>query len=169
MADAHELVDQVDAVVIAAPTHLHHAVGMEFLRRGVHVLLGKAPGRHRREADDLVAAARRAGVVLQVGHVERFNPAFAALGTPHAPREGARHAERARVQVHRGGAVRPLQLPLDRRWRGAGPDDPRPGPGALAGPLARAADRRPGRRRSSAATRTWPTCGWSFRAAAWPR
>jgi predicted dehydrogenase len=105
VADPRQLRGQVDAVVIAAPTSLHHALGMDFLRRGVHVLLEKPLAATADQADALVEAACLAGVVLQVGHVERFNPAFAAfstphapreaaLCTPHAPREGLRHAER---------------------------------------------------------------------------
>ena len=78
VADARELAGQVDAVVIAAPTRLHHALGMDFLRQGVHVLVEKPLAATAGEADELVETARRAGVVLQVGHVERFNPAFAA-------------------------------------------------------------------------------------------
>jgi predicted dehydrogenase len=88
VADAGELAGQVDAVVIAAPTRLHHALGMDFLRQGVHVLLEKPLAATADEADALVETARRAGVVLQVGHVERFNPAFAAalpaLGSPQS-------------------------------------------------------------------------------------
>jgi predicted dehydrogenase len=93
VADAAELAGQVDAVVIAAPTCRHHALGMDFLRQGVHVLLEKPLAATADQSDALVEAARRAGVVLQVGHVERFNPAFTAFCTPHAPREGLRQAE----------------------------------------------------------------------------
>jgi predicted dehydrogenase len=85
VADAGELAGQVDAVVIAAPTCRHHDLGLSFLRRGVHVLLEKPLAATADEADDLVEAAHRAGVVLQVGHVERFNPAFLALSDPGSP------------------------------------------------------------------------------------
>ena len=85
VADARELAGQVDAVVIAAPTSWHHALGMDFLRRGVHVLLEKPLAATADEADALVEAARRAGVILQVGHVERFNPAFVALSDLGGP------------------------------------------------------------------------------------
>jgi predicted dehydrogenase len=69
---------QIDAAVIAAPTRLHHRLGLELLESGVHLLIEKPLAATLAEADDLVEAARRAGVVLQVGHVERFNPALAA-------------------------------------------------------------------------------------------
>jgi predicted dehydrogenase len=76
--DHRQLLGQVEAVVIAAPTRLHHRLGMEFLPQGVHVLMEKPLAITGAEADELVDAARRAGAVLQVGHVERFNPAFSA-------------------------------------------------------------------------------------------
>jgi predicted dehydrogenase len=82
VADYHELLSEIDAAVIAAPSRLHRAIGMEFLRRGIHVLMEKPLAITTAEADDLVAAARAAGAVLQVGHVERFNPAWAAV-LPH--------------------------------------------------------------------------------------
>ncbi len=85
VADAHELLGQVDAVVIATPTRLHHALGMAFLRHGVHVLLEKPLAATADQSDALVETARRAGAVLQVGHVERFNPAFAALADLSSP------------------------------------------------------------------------------------
>jgi predicted dehydrogenase len=65
----------LDAVVVAAPSLHHHAIGMECLRRGIHVLMEKPLARTTREADELLHAASANGAVLQVGHVERFNPA----------------------------------------------------------------------------------------------
>ncbi|MBX6425201.1 MAG: Gfo/Idh/MocA family oxidoreductase [Variibacter sp.] len=65
----------VDAVSIAAPTHLHHDLALEAIRAGVHVLVEKPIGSTPEEGRAIVAAARRAGVTLMVGHVERFNPA----------------------------------------------------------------------------------------------
>ena len=82
LADHRQLLDQVDAVVIAAPTRFHHRLGLDFLNRGVHVLMEKPLSTTVAEADQLVDAARRTGTVLQVGHVERFNPAVAAA-LPH--------------------------------------------------------------------------------------
>ena len=70
-----ELVSQVDAVIVAAPTPLHHQIGMFFLEHGVHTLVEKPIAVTMEEARDLIHAAKRRGLVLQVGHVERFNPA----------------------------------------------------------------------------------------------
>ena len=83
-ADYAGLLGQLDAAVLAVPTSLHYAVAREFLEAGVHLLVEKPLCATRAEADELVAIARRRGVVLQVGHVERFNPAFqaAALQLP---------------------------------------------------------------------------------------
>jgi len=81
-ADPAELAELCEAVVIAAPTHLHHAIGADLLARHKHVLMEKPLAATAEEADDLVQIARRSGVVLQVGHVERFNPAWLAA-TPY--------------------------------------------------------------------------------------
>ena len=72
------VIGEIDAAVVAAPTGLHHRIGMELIDRGVHVLMEKPICATIEEADELVNAARRRGVVLQVGHVERFNPALEA-------------------------------------------------------------------------------------------
>jgi predicted dehydrogenase len=75
-SDYRGLLGRLDAAVIATPTRLHHQVAREFLDAGVHLLVEKPLCVNRAEADELVGAARRRNVVLQVGHVERFNPAF---------------------------------------------------------------------------------------------
>src|SRR3954453_12632574 len=69
----------VDAVTIAAPTHLHHEISLSCINRGIHVLVEKPIASTVEEGRDIVEAARRAGVTLMVGHVERFNPAVAAV------------------------------------------------------------------------------------------
>ncbi|ABE38856.1 oxidoreductase-like [Rhodopseudomonas palustris BisB5] len=69
----------VDAVTIAAPTHLHHDIALTCIGRGVHTMVEKPIASTVAEGRDIVAAARRAGVTLMVGHVERFNPAVAAI------------------------------------------------------------------------------------------
>jgi len=79
----HELLDRLDAVVIAAPTGLHHRLAMDFLDHGIHVLVEKPICSTVAEADQLVQTAGRNKLVLQVGHVERFNPAFTAA-VPYA-------------------------------------------------------------------------------------
>jgi predicted dehydrogenase len=82
LADCRGLAGRIDAAVLAAPTRLHHALGTELLAAGIHLLIEKPLAGTAAEADELVEAARRAGVVLQVGHVERFNPAVIAA-LPH--------------------------------------------------------------------------------------
>jgi len=82
-AGYHELLDQLDGVVIATPTRLHHKLALDFLNHGIHVLVEKPICSKVEEADELVDVARRHHLVLQVGHVERFNPAFSAA-VPHA-------------------------------------------------------------------------------------
>jgi len=69
----------VDAVTIAAPTHLHHPIALSCIRAGAHVLVEKPIASTAEEARDIIVAARHAGVTLMVGHVERFNPAVAAI------------------------------------------------------------------------------------------
>jgi predicted dehydrogenase len=77
--DYHQLLDQVEAVSLAAPTSLHHEIALDCLAHGVHVLVEKPLAATLDEARKLVQAARQAGLVLQVGHIERFNPTFAEL------------------------------------------------------------------------------------------
>jgi predicted dehydrogenase len=69
----------VDAVVLAAPTFAHHTVASELLNRGTAVLVEKPLTADLAQAEELVALAERTGTVLQVGHIERFNPAFEAV------------------------------------------------------------------------------------------
>jgi predicted dehydrogenase len=78
-SDYRPLLGGVDAAVIAVPTVYHHAVAGEFLRQGVPLLVEKPLAVNREQADELVDLARRRGVLLQVGHIERFNPAFEEL------------------------------------------------------------------------------------------
>ena len=81
------LLDEVDAVTIVVPTPAHHAVAMAALTRGKHVLIEKPLATTLAEADELLAAAKANGCVVQTGHVERFNRAVrAALPYVDAPR-----------------------------------------------------------------------------------
>jgi len=75
----HELLDAVDAVSVATPTEFHHDVARQCLARGRHVLVEKPIARTPDEAEDLVRLARANHCVLQVGHVERFNPVLRYL------------------------------------------------------------------------------------------
>ncbi|NPV05230.1 MAG: Gfo/Idh/MocA family oxidoreductase [Syntrophaceae bacterium] len=78
-ADHRELVEQVDAVSITVPTRSHHAVARDFLAAGKDVLMEKPFTATLEEADDLIALAAARDCVLQVGFIERFNPAIVAL------------------------------------------------------------------------------------------
>ncbi|NJL02590.1 MAG: Gfo/Idh/MocA family oxidoreductase [Spirulinaceae cyanobacterium SM2_1_0] len=77
--DYHELLPHVDAVCIAVPTRLHHQVGIDCLQAGVHILIEKPIAASISEAESLVNAAAESDAILQVGHIERFNPAFQEL------------------------------------------------------------------------------------------
>jgi UDP-N-acetylglucosamine 3-dehydrogenase len=80
LASVTELLDHgVDAVTIAAPTHLHRDIAIECITRGVHVMVEKPIASTVAEGEDIIAAARRAGLTLMIGHVERFNPAVEAI------------------------------------------------------------------------------------------
>ena len=74
-----DMLSEVEAVCIAVPTLLHHSVGLACLDSGVHVLIEKPIAASQDEATSLIDAASRAGRLLQVGHIERFNPAFREL------------------------------------------------------------------------------------------
>jgi UDP-N-acetylglucosamine 3-dehydrogenase len=79
-SDAGELMRRgVDAVTIAAPTHLHRDIATDCAARGIHVMVEKPIASTIEESRAIVAAARRAGVTLMVGHVERFNPAVQSI------------------------------------------------------------------------------------------
>jgi len=73
------IAEGVDAVTVAAPTHLHHEIAIACIARDIHVLVEKPIASTVEEGEEIVAAAQRAGVTLMVGHVERFNPAVAAI------------------------------------------------------------------------------------------
>lgn len=77
--DYRSLIGEIDAAVIATPTSTHTAVASELLRAGIHCLVEKPIAPTSVEADQLVKTARRSQTVLQVGHVERFNPALSAV------------------------------------------------------------------------------------------
>jgi len=81
VTDYREILGRVDAVSLAVPTPLHHAIGCELLRRGVHVLVEKPIAATVAEARELVDIAGRQSCVLQIGHLERFNPAILAAFT----------------------------------------------------------------------------------------
>jgi predicted dehydrogenase len=105
LADYHELFDMVDAVTVAVPTELHHAIALPFLERGIPVLVEKPITRTIEEADALIAAATRSGATLAAGHTERHNPAVAAvLPLVSTPRF---------IEVHRLGIFPDRSLDID--------------------------------------------------------
>jgi predicted dehydrogenase len=77
--DHRELMDKVDAVTIVTPTESHCKIGLDFLARGIDVLIEKPMAISIEEADSLIMAARENNAILQIGHLERFNPAVIAL------------------------------------------------------------------------------------------
>lgn len=86
-SDISEIINDVDAVSIAAPTVLHHRLARPFLERGVHVLVEKPLTADLDQASDLLGLAKRSRAILQVGHIERFNPVLGVLDKyPLTPR-----------------------------------------------------------------------------------
>ena len=77
-ATAEELYQQVDAVSVVVPTVDHYQVACQALNSGIHVLLEKPIAATVAEAEELVRLAEEKQRILQIGHLERFNPAFAA-------------------------------------------------------------------------------------------
>jgi predicted dehydrogenase len=103
--DADSLAGEVDAVTVAVPTELHRDIAMPFLERGVSVLVEKPMARSLAEADEMIAAARKSGATLAVGHTERYNPAVAAvLPLVTSPRF---------IEVHRLGVFPERSLDID--------------------------------------------------------
>lgn len=78
--DYQQLLDkELDGVTIAVPTTLHKEVALEAINRGVNVLVEKPIADSVENAQEMILAAKKAGVKLMVGHIERFNPAIVAL------------------------------------------------------------------------------------------
>jgi len=77
--DWQSLIGKVDAASLAVPTESHCAIACALLEAGIHVLVEKPISRTLEEADQMIAAAKKGGASLQVGHAERFNPALMAL------------------------------------------------------------------------------------------
>ena len=74
-----DLIPKVDAICIAVPTLLHQKVGLDCLHGGVNVLIEKPIAANELEAKSLINSAKESNFILQVGHIERFNPAFREL------------------------------------------------------------------------------------------
>lgn len=102
--DLASLIDATEAVSIAVPTTAHHQAALQCLDGGVHVLIEKPIASTASEAAEVVRAARDRGLTVQVGHIERFNPAIrAALEVLAAPKFIEAH--RLGVFVPRGTDV----------------------------------------------------------------
>ena len=105
VADYRALLGNVDAVSIATPTVNHCEIAIECMAAGISVLVEKPIARSLAEADRMIELAASKGVVLQVGHIERFNPAFRALQV---------HVKEPRFfEVHRMGIFTPRSLDID--------------------------------------------------------
>jgi predicted dehydrogenase len=76
LADYRDLIGQIDAAVVATPTSLHRDVSCDLAAQGVHLLVEKPLAATLAEADEILLAARPHDCIIQVGHIERFNPAW---------------------------------------------------------------------------------------------
>lgn len=97
--------ERVDALSLAVPTKEHASIGARLLDAGFDVLVEKPMAASLEEADELIGAARRSGRVLQIGHVERFNPAVVAVQQIVS--------EPMFFEVHRLGIFTPRSLDID--------------------------------------------------------
>jgi UDP-N-acetylglucosamine 3-dehydrogenase len=79
--DYRQMLDEMrpDAVIIAVPTILHHRIALDVIERGISLLIEKPISFTIEEGQNIINTARRAGVKLMIGHIERFNPAIIAL------------------------------------------------------------------------------------------
>ena len=102
VSDVEELLKiGVDAVTVAAPTHLHRSIALTCVGRGVHVMVEKPIASTVEEGHEIISAARRAGVTLMIGHVERFNPAVEAI------KEAIRNEDILSIAITRVGPFPP--------------------------------------------------------------
>ena len=101
-ADHRELIGKIDAAIIAAPTEHHYWLGQELAEAGIHLLVEKPLTLTVAEADALIRTAQSRKIVLQVGHVERFNPAFTAAAV-HL--EQPRYIETVRASGYTGRSI----------------------------------------------------------------
>src|ERR1043165_763146 len=103
--DWRELIGRVDAVSLAVPTEVHCEIACGLFEAGVHVLVEKPISRTLDEADQMIRAAERGNALLQVGHLERFNPAMVAL-RPHVRKP-------VYFEIHRVGQFTARSLDID--------------------------------------------------------
>ena len=100
-----DLVGQVEAVSLAVPTESHYEIACGLLSAGIHVLVEKPISRTLDEANEMIQAAEKGRALLQVGHLERFNPALIAL------RPQVRHP--VYFEIHRVGEFTTRSLDID--------------------------------------------------------
>ncbi len=103
--DWRQLIGKVDTVSLAVPTVSHCEIACGLLEAGIHVLVEKPIARTLAEADEMIAAAAKGGTLLQVGHLERFNPALVAL-RPHVRNP-------VYFEIHRVGEFTARSLDID--------------------------------------------------------
>ena len=103
--DWRQLLGRVDAVSLAVPTEVHCEIACELLEAGVHVLVEKPISRTLDEADRMIRAAEKGNALLQVGHLERFNPAMVAL-RPHVRKP-------VYFEIHRVGQFTARSIDID--------------------------------------------------------
>src|SRR5918994_348176 len=100
-----ELIGQIDAASVAVPTEVHCEIACGLLEAGIHVLVEKPISRTLEEADRMIRAAEKGNALLQVGHLERFNPAMVAL-RPHVRKP-------VYFEIHRVGEFTARSLDID--------------------------------------------------------
>lgn len=100
-----ELIGRIDAASVAVPTEAHCEIACGLLEAGIHVLVEKPISRTLEEADRMIEAAARGNAILQVGHLERFNPAMVAL-KPHVRKP-------VYFEIHRVGQFTARSLDID--------------------------------------------------------
>src|SRR6266536_1166646 len=105
VSDWRELIDRVDAVSIAVPTESHCEIACGLLAAGIHVLVEKPISRTLAEADQMIRTAEKGKAILQIGHLERFNPAMIAL-RPHVRNP-------VYFEIHRVGEFTARSLDID--------------------------------------------------------
>jgi predicted dehydrogenase len=103
--DWRDLIGQVDAVSLAVPTEAHCEIACGLLEAGIHVLVEKPISRTLEEANRMIRAAEKGNALLQVGHLERFNPAMVAL-RPHVRKP-------VYFEIHRVGQFTARSLDID--------------------------------------------------------
>ncbi len=74
-----DVIEKIDAASIVVPTSIHYEVAKRLLEAGIHILLEKPMTTTAQEAEELISISRKKGLIIQVGHLERYNPAIVTL------------------------------------------------------------------------------------------